>query len=283
MSPTCSNTDLAGRNVLFTVALTICSSGSERDRLGSAAARVLSLWDAGGWYVHPDLGGQRPQARRRRPRAVAAGLAAGALALALAACGDDSSDTSTTEASGTYEVRVVKAEFPRRQRLGETTLLRLGVRNEGDRPVPALATTFTIGGEEGVDSRLPFGFRDPQPDLAQPDRPVWVLSEAYPRLAGSADPAGAQTSNAKTFDFGRLEPDETVEAVWQLSAVKAGRFELLYDVGVGLDGGAGAETPSGGDPGGSFLVQITDVPPETVVTDSGQVIPAPAEPTEANR
>ncbi len=207
------------------------------------------------------------------------------LALALAACGDDSSDSGagTARASGSYEVRVVAADFPKRQRLGETTLLRLGVRNAGERAIPALTTTFAIAGEEGRDSKLPFGFRNPQPDLAQPDRPVWVLSEKYPRLAGSPDPAGAQSSNAKTFDFGRLEPGEAVEVVWQLSAVKAGRFELLYEVGVGLDGGATAETPSSGDPGGSFAVRITDVPPETVVTDSGQVIPAPRRPTEANR
>lgn len=231
------------------------------------------------------MGGQTPQTRRHRPaRAVAAGLAAGALALALAACGDDdSSDSGTARASGSYEARVVTAEFPERQRLGETTRLRLGVRNAGERAIPALTTTFTIAGEEGRNSKLPFGFRDPQPDLAQPDRPVWVLSEKYPRLAGSPDPAGAQSSNARTFDFGRLEPGETVEAVWQLNAVKAGRFELLYEVGAGLDGSVTAETPSGQEAGGSFAVQITDVPPETIVTDDGQVVPAPGQPTEANR
>lgn len=235
------------------------------------------------YYVHLALGGPTSQTGRRRPRAVAAGLAAGALALGIAACGDDSADSGTAQASGSYEVRVVTADFPKRQRLGETTLLRLGVRNAGERAIPALTTTFTIAGEEGRDSKLPFGFRDPQPDLAQPDRPVWVLSEKYPRLAGSSGPAGAQMSNKGTFDFGRLEPDETVEAVWQLNAVKAGEFELLYEVGAGLDGGANAETPSGQEAGGSFAVRITDVPPETVVTDSGRVVPAPRPPTEANR
>lgn len=283
MSPTCSNIDLAGRNVLFTVALTICSSGSERDRLGTAAARPLSLWDGSGWYVHLALGGHRPQARRRRPRAVVAGLAAGALALGLAACGGDSSDSGPTEASASYPVRVVEAQFPKRQRLGETTLLRLGVRNEGGDAIPSLTVTFTLGGEQGEDSKLPFGFRDPQPDLAQPDRPVWVLSEGYPRPAGSPDPAGAETANRKTFDFGRVDPEETVAAVWQLSAVKAGRFELLYELGAGFGGSSTAETPSGGDAGGSFAVRISTVPPNSVVTDSGRVVEAPRNPTEANR
>jgi hypothetical protein len=228
------------------------------------------------------LGGKTPKARRR-PRAVVAGLAAGALALALAACGEGSSEGETTEAAGTYPVRVVEAEFPTSQRLGETNLLRLGVRNAGEEAVPQLTVTFTTAGEEGRDSKLPFGFRDPQPGLAQPDRPVWVLSEKYPRLAGSAESAGAETASSGTFDFGRLEPDETVEAVWQLSAVKTGEFDLLYEIGAGLGGAAKAKTVGGVDAGGSFVVRVTEVPPETVVKDDGQVVEAPKDPTAANR
>jgi hypothetical protein len=230
----------------------------------------------------PGLGGQPPQTRRL-PRAVVAGLAAGALALALAACGGDSSAGETTEAAGTYPVRVVESRFPTRQRLGETNLLRLGVRNAGEEAVPQLTVDFTIAGEEGRDSKLPFGFRDPQPGLAQPDRPVWVLSEKYPRLAGSSEPAGAETASPGTFEFGRLEPGETVEAVWQLSAVKTGEFDLLYEIGAGLSGEARAETVGGGDAGGSFVVRVTEVPPETVVKDDGQVVEAPKDPTAANR
>jgi len=232
-----------------------------------------------------DSVGHRPQARRRRPRAVVAGLAAGALALALAACGGGDSEGETTEAAGTYPVRVVEAKFPTRQRLGETNLLRLGVRNAGEEAVPQLTVNFTIAGEEGRDSKLPFGFRDPQPGIAQPDRPVWVLSEKYPRLAGSAESAGAETASPGTFDFGRLEPDETVEAVWQLSAVKTGRFDLLYEIGAGLGGEAKAETVGGGDAGGSFVVRVSEVPPETVVGDNGEVevVEAPENANEANR
>jgi hypothetical protein len=205
-----------------------------------------------------------------------------ALSLFLAACGSESSSDSG-EAGGTYPVKVVTAKFPAKQRLGETTLLRLGLRNTGRKTVPTLTVTISVGGKEGKNSALPFGYRDPSPGLAQPDRPVWVLAAHYPKLAGSSEPAGAETSDRKTFDFGPLKPGASVDAVWKLSAVKTGNFDLLYEIGAGLGGKAKAETTAGTAAGGSFAVKVTAVPPETVVTDSGEVVPAPKNPTQANR
>ncbi len=192
------------------------------------------------------------------------------LTAALAACGDDSS--SDDDPSGEFPVKVVTAKFPTEQRLGETVLLRLGVRNTGERAVPVLTMTISVGGHAGRTSSLPFTIHDPQPGLAQPDRPVWVLAATYPRLAGSTEPGGAQSANQKTFNFGRLEPDETVEAVWKLSAVKEGRFPLLYSVDAGLGGEAKAVTDGGTQPGGSFAVEISSVPQEVEVTDDGQIV-----------
>jgi hypothetical protein len=194
-----------------------------------------------------------------------------ALAGTLAACGGESS-SGDAEAGGEYAVKVVRAEFPTEQKLGETVLLRLGVRNTGDQAVPALTMTISVGGRQGRTSSLPFTIHDPQPGLAQPDRPVWVLAATYPRLAGSSEPGGAQSANQKTFNFGRLGPDDTVEAVWKLSAVKEGRFPLLYSVDAGLGGEAKAVTGGGTQPGGSFAVEISSVPQDVEVTDSGQVV-----------
>jgi hypothetical protein len=238
------------------------------------------------WYVPADLGGNRRHERRSRIEAWAAGAVAAALTLAVAACGGESSSDSG-ETVAKYPVKVVTAKFPAKQRLGETTLLRLGVHNTGKKTVPALTVTISVGGREGEDSALPFGYRDPQPGLAQPDRPVWVLAAHYPKLAGSSEPAGAETSGRKTFDFGPLKPGATTEAVWKLSAVKAGHFNLLYEIGAGLGGQAKAETAAAGgtgtEAGGSFAVYVTTAPPETVVDDSGEVVPAPKDPTQANR
>lgn len=189
----------------------------------------------------------------------------------MAACGGDSS-TGPDEASGKYPVKVVTAEFPTEQRLGETVLLKLGARNTGEKTVPALTMTISVGGREGRSSSLPFTINDPQPDLAQPDRPVWVLAAKYPKLAGSSEPGGTQSANQKTFNFGRLKPGDTVEAVWKLSAVKEGNFNLLYSIDVGLNGAAKAVTGGDTQPGGSFAVEISSVPPETEVTDDGRVV-----------
>lgn len=245
------------------------------------------------WYVpaalgsirkppHPSGGGgptrggvlSRPNSagtsyRRRSRIGIAAAFAATAiLALLLAACGG--SDSDSEEASGTREVDVVTADFPPEQRLGETTLLRLGVRNESDEAIPALTITVSVAGEEGEGSTLPFGIRDPKPGLAQPDRPVWALAEHYPKLADSTEPGGAEGAARKTFTFGDLAAGETTEVVWKLSASRTGRYRLDYRIGAGGD--VKVETATGAKPEGSFAVTITEEVPDVTVTDSGEVV-----------
>jgi hypothetical protein len=196
---------------------------------------------------------------------------ASALAVSVAACGSDES-SDANETAGSYPVKIVTAEFPAKQRLGETTLLHLGVRNSGRKALPSLTVTISVGGEEGRNSSLPFGYRDPQPGIAQPDRPVWALAANYPKLDGSAERAGAETASPKTFAFGPLKPGATADAVWKLSAVRAGEWEVFYEVGAGLGGTAKAETAPGTQAGGSFSTEISTVPPDTEVKDNGEVV-----------
>ncbi|HET7510264.1 MAG TPA: hypothetical protein VFJ65_08465 [Solirubrobacterales bacterium] len=193
------------------------------------------------------------------------------MAALLAACGESSS-SDANEPTGTFHVKVTEAKFPTEQKLGQTSLLQLGIRNTGKRAVPGLTVTFTIAGKRGVDSSLPFGVSEPQPELAQPDRPVWVLAQTYPRLHGSSSPGGTSTSNRKTFDFGPVKSGETVKAVWKLSAVKAGKYTLLYSVDAGLSGESKAKTGNGVTPGGSFATEISQALPETEVTDNGEIV-----------
>lgn len=194
------------------------------------------------------------------------------MAALLGACGGGDSSSEANEPEGKFHVKVTDATFPTDQVLGQTSLLQLGIRNTGDRTVPALNVSFTIAGEAGEDSPLPFGVNDPQPELAQGERPVWVLAATYPRLLGSSDPGGATTSSRKTFAFGPLKPGETTKAVWKLSAVRAGQFDLLYSVGAGLGGKAKAITDGDLPPGGSFATVISNELPETEVTDSGEIV-----------
>lgn len=198
---------------------------------------------------------------------------AATLALSIAACGESSSDAN--EAAGTYRLKVTKAGFPTKQRLGQTYLMRLGIRNSGQKPIPALTVNVSIAGKQGQGSTLPFAIRDPQPDLAQPDRPVWVLAAHYPRFAGSSAPGGAETANQKTYDFGPLKPGRTANLVWNLSAVKSGSYSLLYAIDAGLSGEVKAKTTGGVTPGGSFAVRISPAPLDKEVTDSGEVIDKP--------
>jgi hypothetical protein len=219
--------------------------------------------------------GNRRDRSRSRAGAAAAVLAAAATTLSLAACGGESSADSN-EPAGAYPVKVVGAELPARQRLGQTSLMKVGVRNTGDRTLPTLTITVSIAGREGQASSLPFGYRDPEPGLAQPDRPVWVLASGYPRVAGSPARGPIEPALRKTFAFGPLKPGRTTEAIWKLSAVRAGRYSVLYDVGAGFNPEAKARTAAGTEPGGSFTARIVTPPPNVEVKDNGAVVEIPA-------
>lgn len=216
-------------------------------------------------------GGTRRDRWRSRAGAAAAGLATAALALSLAACGSESSADSN-EPGGVYPVKVVAAEFPAKQRLGETSLMKIGVRNTGHRTLPALTVTVSIAGKEGQASSLPFGYRDPEPGLAQPDRPIWVLASGYPKVAGSSTRGPIEPSLKKTFSFGPLKPGHTTEAIWKLSAVRAGAYAVLYEVDADFNSEAKAKTAAGTEPGGSFRARIATAPPNVEVKDNGEVV-----------
>jgi hypothetical protein len=192
------------------------------------------------------------------------------MAVLLAACGGSSSDSN--EPAGSYQVQVTKATFPSKQFVGQTSLMRLDVRNTGKKTVPSLAVTVNVEGKEGAGAQIPFAVRDPESGLANPDRPVWVLAATYPRLVGSSKPGGAGTATARTYSFGPVKPGKSVEAVWKLSAVRAGKYTLGYEVDAGLSGEAKATTKGGVTPGGSFVADITTALPETEVNAAGEIV-----------
>lgn len=199
------------------------------------------------------------------------GSAVLAMAALLAACGSSSSSDSN-EKPGTYKVAVIDASFPAKQVVGQTSLMKIDVENAGKETVPALTVTVNIQGKVGEEARIPFAIHDTQAGLAGPDRPVWVLAATYPRLAGSSSPGGAETFNAKTYSFGPLKPGKSVEAVWKLSAVRAGKYTVGYEIDAGLSGGAKAETSSGVKPGGTFVTNISTELPETEVNAAGEIV-----------
>jgi hypothetical protein len=206
------------------------------------------------------------------------------------------------EPEGEFPVEVASAAFPSKQRLAQTSDLTLSVANTGKEEIPDLAITIwtepeaapgaetdgeettgtetledtgeaTTTEESGPVAQGSFSVISEQPDLAIPSRPVWILEQGYPKLAGQTAPAGAEAAQTDTFSFGSLEPNETRAIVWRLTPVQPGTYTVHYRVAAGLQGKAVAVTGDGSIPEGQFVVVITDVPPQTRVTDSGKVVP----------
>ncbi len=249
------------------------------------------------------------------------GSAVALFSIGLVACGGGERQ-DVSEPEGSFPVSIVKADFPNRQRLAETSDLTLSVRNEGDQTIPELAITIntrpqvdasgtttsdvetttteettstdeagsplgeTTETTETTDETAtegdgsaepiaigPFSVISEQQGLANPSRPVWILEEDYPKLAGQTASAGAEVAQTNTFGFGALDPGETREIVWKLTAVQPGAYTIDYVVAAGLQGKAVAENTDGSVPEGEFVVVITNTPPQTRVDDNGKVVP----------
>ncbi|MDQ2700593.1 MAG: hypothetical protein M3Y23_04620 [Actinomycetota bacterium] len=198
-----------------------------------------------------------------------------AAAAILAGCGGDDEEAGqfANEPAGEYPVEVISAEFEPRQTIAETYNLVLAVRNTGDEAVPGLTTTISLPGRG---STLAFAYRDPQPGLAMPQRPVWVLEQGYPKLAGTKGRGGAGSANRRTFNFGAVEPGDVAKMVWRVTAVRPGNYRLAYQVAAGLSGEANAVDNAGDTPEGVLPARISDIPIVTEIDDQGNVVPLDA-------
>ncbi len=236
-----------------------------------------------GWYVPRALGEEtatsaapfRTPGRWRRNAAIAGTLAALA-ATAAAGCGGEKERQDADEPAGEFPVDVVRASFPTEQRLAQTSDLTLEVENVGEEAVPDLAVTIYTG---DVKASGPFLIRSDQPGLADPDRPVWVLEEGYPKLGDlgfgggleDAPTAGAEAVQTDTFSFGTLDPGDSIDAVWRVTPVKAGTYTVHYEIAAGLTGKAEAVTGDGSAVEGEFVVTIAAKPPRARVNGAGEV------------
>ena len=285
---------------------------------------------------------------KRMRRRLGMGLFVAVCSFSLAGClGGGGERQDEDEPEGEFPVEIVSAEFPAKQRLAQTSELRLTVANVGDDTIPDLAiTVFTqadtdleveadggsedneaqeqgAAGEEASEEELSeavdealreelegaeedgsdagededvtveeetlpqakgaFSVLSPQPDLAIPSRPVWILEQGYPRSAGEdAGPAppgeisgagGAEAAQTNTFSFGPLDSNTTTELIWRVTPVQPGTYTVRYRIAAGLQGKAVAVNQDGSNPEGEFVVRISDVPPQTRVDDSGKVVP----------
>ena len=149
----------------------------------------------------------------------------------------------------------------------------LGVKNTGDEPLPELA--FTIETDDGVADGS-FNIRIDDPPLSNPNRPVWILENKYPRVDRRAAAEGRLRRPPRPDQHLRLRParpgrgeDDRLEG---RPPCEAGTYTLHYQVEAGLDGAAKAVTADGGEVKGEFVVTISDKAPKATVNDKGQVV-----------
>ena len=146
-------------------------------------ARQCGSW----WYVRPALRGLS--------------LAAACLLIAAAGCGGGERQDEN-EPEGNFAVEVVEAKFPEKQKLAKSSDLVVTVRNAGQKTIPNIAMTVN-----GLDRRKT------DPDLADPNRPVFALNGVQVEIAGfpeakDASPRGCDTAYVNTWACGPLKPNE---------------------------------------------------------------------------
>lgn len=203
---------------------------------------------------------------------VTLGLILGAVSSALffAGCGDSGDGQFANEATGEFQVEVINAELEPVQTIAETYDMTVAVRNSGDETIPAINVTVDL---PGLDSNLAFAYGSQQQGLAMNQRPVWVLEEGYPKLADTTGRGGATTTNRRTFEVGELDPGDTANMVWRLTAVRAGNYRLGFQVGAGLGPDTTAVNASGEVPSGILPVRISDLARLTEINNRGEVVP----------
>jgi hypothetical protein len=173
-------------------------------------------------------------------------------ALGAAGCGGGARQDAD-EPARTYRVAIVRSSFPARQRLAAPARLVVEVRNTGKATVPNVAVT--------VDS---FSGRSERPDLADAERPVWVIDRP---------PAGSSTAYANTWALGPMFAGETKRFVWRVTPVQTGTHRLRFRIAAGLAGRAKAVLAGNRAPEREVTVRISARPARARVDpETGAVV-----------
>jgi hypothetical protein len=190
----------------------------------------------------------------------------GLLAAGAVGCGGgERQDANEEEAS--YEVTVVDAKFPQRQRLAEKSELEISVRNDADETIPNIAVTLKGLGRGGD-----------TPQVQDADRPVFIIDGKHAEIGGYKEiklnaPGGGPTALVDTWSLGKLKAGATKTFRWRLTAVEPGPYELTYAVAAGLGGKAKAVGPGDAQPRGSLKGTISSkAPVSRIAADNRTVI-----------
>jgi hypothetical protein len=192
----------------------------------------------------------------------------------LAGCGS-AARQDASEPTGNFTVDVPVATFPAAQRLAEHTHLVITVRNASGKTIPNIAVTISSPGHGGTAAQAFGELLAPSPGLASRSRPVWVIDRAPGPCRFSCvngGPGGAVTAYTNTWALGSLKPGAKATFDWGVTAMKAGTYEIRYQIAAGLNGKAKAVLADGSRPVGHFKVRVLQAPQQSYVNDKGQVV-----------
>jgi hypothetical protein len=180
--------------------------------------------------------------------------------LALGGCSSTKTQDEN-EPAGNFQVSIVRADFPAKQKLAQSSRLVIRVRNDGSKTVPDIAMTVTG-----------FSKRKNNPQLADPNRPQFVINGKPQTIGGVPEakeqaPVGCETVYVNTWACGRLKPGAEKLFVWNVTAVQGGPYKVSYRVAAGLDGKAKVVARNGSILSGSFQGEVSDAAPATRVSD----------------
>lgn len=196
----------------------------------------------------------------RRSLSIAGCLAASLLPAACGGSSDSSVGPPQTKASGTYTVEVTKPSFPAKQHLDRESVLKIEVRNTGDRALPDVAVSVTT--DNAGTSAPTFALPDSQPGLAQRYQPVWILDEG---------PVGGENALANTWTLGNLAPGESKTFTWRAHPIRTGFFTVRWAVAPAMLGGK-AQFADGSPAAGSLPAEIEGKAPSATVAPNGKVV-----------
>jgi hypothetical protein len=183
---------------------------------------------------------------------VAASLAAG--------CGGGERQDAN-EPSGTFKVDVVKATFPKQQRLSQAAVMRIVVRNADTRTIPNVAVSVLSDDPKGGGG---FATRSTEAGLADPTRNLWIVDRG---------PRGGDTAYVSTWALGPLAAGRSKTFEWHVTPVVAGAHTVRWRVAAGLNGKARAQTEGGQEASGTIPVTVSSKPaPVTVDPKTGDVV-----------
>jgi hypothetical protein len=199
------------------------------------------------------------------------------VALVAAGCGGGTSGDrqDKDEPSGKFPVEVKEAKFPLDQKLAEGSVMRIVVRNAGDKEIPNIAITVQCedekNGQNGSFDRQISGT-----DIADKNRPNFVVDRipgpGRPKTNTQLDPLERSTAYVNTYTLGKLPPNRDAVFEWNVTAVHAGPFRVCYRVAAGLDGKAVA-TQEGGEPlTAEFDGTVSNKAPKTGIADDGKTV-----------